>query len=171
RAGGAGPSARPPPTPRPPPPRPRSAAAISPPWQPRSSARGNLRVTSSSRSASRSATSRKRKSCAPKFAAARSRCCRTSRRSNTFMEAVIAALRARALGARPHRPLALDGRAVHQAALAIIVVDGVVHRAAVVPHREVALAPAQPAGEFRLDGVLVEELEQRPALGRRHALE
>lgn len=42
----------------------------------------------------------------------------------------------------------LDRRPVHQPPAAVIVVDRVVHGAAVVPDGEVAGAPAQAAGEF-----------------------
>src|SRR5690348_1296577 len=68
-------------------------------------------------------------------------------------------------------PLALDGRAVHEPAGTIVIVDGVVHGAAIVPDRQVVGAPAQAAGELGPDRVSVEELEQRPALGLGHALE
>src|SRR5262245_11155232 len=66
------------------------------------------------------------------------------------------------------RALAGDGGAVEQTALAVIVVDRVVQRAAIVPDRQRALVPAEAAGELRANAVLVEEIEQRPALGLGH---
>src|SRR2546421_9292813 len=66
------------------------------------------------------------------------------------------------------RALARDSRAMHQAARAVVVVDGIVHGAAVVPDRERAGLPAEAAGEFRPGAVLVEEIEQRPALRLAH---
>src|SRR5262245_21781771 len=75
----------------------------------------------------------------------------------------------RVLPTRRNRPFALDGGAMHEAAGAVIVVDGVVHGAAVVPDRQVVGAPAQAAGELGPDGVIEEELEQRPALRLGHA--
>src|SRR5579871_1549059 len=55
-------------------------------------------------------------------------------------------------------PFAGDGDAMHEAALAVIVVDGVMHRAAVVPDGERTLGPAEAAGEFRRLAMLVEEV-------------
>src|SRR3954468_18481732 len=64
-----------------------------------------------------------------------------------------------------------DGDAVHQAALAVIVVGGVVPGGAVVPKGDGAFAPAEAAGEFGPGGVTVEMLEQRPAVLGRPVLE
>src|SRR5262245_28727209 len=64
-----------------------------------------------------------------------------------------------------------DGDAMHQPALAVIVVGGVVPGGAVVPERDRALAPAKAAGELGPCGVAVEMLEQRPAVLGRPAVE
>src|SRR5579862_908807 len=70
-----------------------------------------------------------------------------------------------------HRPVAVDRDAVHDAALAVIIVERVMLHAAIVPERDRAPLPAEAAGEFRLDRVLVEEIQQGPAFLDRHVLE
>src|SRR5580704_15157058 len=72
---------------------------------------------------------------------------------------------------RLHRPLALDRHPVHDAALAVIVVDRVVLDAAIVPERDRALFPAEAAGEFGPHRVLPQVVEQRRALLLGHVLE
>src|SRR5438067_5349207 len=67
-------------------------------------------------------------------------------------------------------PVAGDRRAVHEAALPVIVVDRIVHGAAIVPDGESVSAPAEAASEFRQRRMGVEKIEQRLALGPRHAL-
>src|SRR5207248_11078948 len=57
------------------------------------------------------------------------------------------------------------------AALAVIVVDRVVLRAAVVPDRERAGRPADPAGEFGPRLVRLKPFDQRAALVLAHVLE
>src|SRR5262249_9194959 len=55
-------------------------------------------------------------------------------------------------------------QAPHAAALAVVVVDRVVLRAAVVPDRERARHPAHAAGELVPGLVRLEEVDDRPAL-------
>src|SRR5207253_9617723 len=66
-------------------------------------------------------------------------------------------------GALP-RCLRSDGEPPHAAALAVIVVDRVVLRAAVVPDRERAGRPADAAGEFGPRLVRLKPFDQRAAL-------
>jgi len=77
----------------------------------------------------------------------------------------------RTVAAGDDRPLvrgferhAIDGDAVHQAALALIVVERIVPGRAVVPERDGALLPAKARLEFRPRCMLAEILEQRLAL-------
>src|SRR5260221_14295228 len=60
---------------------------------------------------------------------------------------------------------------MHQATLSVIVIDGVVHGAAIVPEGERARPPSEAAGEFRPRRVGVEEIEDRRALLAGHAVE
>ena len=53
---------------------------------------------------------------------------------------------------------------MHRAGVAVVVVDRVVHRAAVVPERDRADPPLEPARELGPDRVLEQEPQQRPAL-------
>jgi len=85
----------------------------------------------------------------------------------------IPAIKARHAGSRGCPPggstggferYAFQGDAVHQPALALIVVDGLVPGAAVVPEGDGAVRPAEAAGVLRLGGVGVEELQERLAL-------
>src|SRR5882762_2381924 len=62
------------------------------------------------------------------------------------------------------RLVACKGDAMHHPPVPVIVVQGVVLRAAVVPERERAHAPAEPAGELGTHLVPIEELQQRRAL-------
>src|SRR6266581_8910478 len=62
-----------------------------------------------------------------------------------------------------------QGDAMHYAPMAVVVVDGIVLAAAVVPERERAGAPLEAAGEFRLHLVAEQELQQRRALFLGHA--
>src|SRR5258706_3845335 len=72
---------------------------------------------------------------------------------------------------RLDRPVAGEGDAVHHAAMAVVIVDRVVLRAAVVPERERARAPLDTAVEFRLRLVAKKELQERLALLLGHAVE
>jgi predicted dithiol-disulfide oxidoreductase (DUF899 family) len=65
--------------------------------------------------------------------------------------------------------VAREGDPVHHAAVAVVVVDRVVLGAAVVPERERADLPLEAAGEFRLDLVPEEIVEQRRAFLLGHA--
>jgi hypothetical protein len=60
---------------------------------------------------------------------------------------------------------------VQEPAVSVIVVDGVVLGAAVVPERQRARMPAEPARELRAHLVSVEVMQERRALLLRHALE
>src|SRR6185437_7090245 len=60
---------------------------------------------------------------------------------------------------------------MHQPPAAVIVIDGVMQGAAVVPDRERALRPAEAAGEFRPLDMGEQEIEKRPALALAHILE
>src|SRR5215471_4602263 len=62
------------------------------------------------------------------------------------------------------RPVAGEGDAVHDAALALVVVDRVMLGAAIVPERDRADLPAEAAGEFRTLVVREQILQQRCAL-------
>src|SRR5205823_15103383 len=64
-----------------------------------------------------------------------------------------------------------DRQPPHAPALAVIVVDRRVLRAAVVPDGERPGLPAHAAGEFRPSLVRLQEFHQRPALGFGHVLE
>src|SRR5256885_3254561 len=64
-----------------------------------------------------------------------------------------------------------DRQPPHAAALAVIVVDRRVLRAAVVPDGERPRLPAHAAGEFRPRLVRLQEFDQRPALRFAHVLE
>src|SRR4029453_600534 len=66
--------------------------------------------------------------------------------------------------ARSARLVARQGDAVHEAPMALIVVHRVVLHAAIVPEGDGAGAPAEAAGELRLDLMLVEIGEDRRAL-------
>src|SRR5689334_6402127 len=61
-------------------------------------------------------------------------------------------------------PVADHGHPVHHAAAAVIVVDRVMHGAAIVPEGEGAGYPSIAAGELRPRGMAEEMLQQRPAL-------
>ena len=69
------------------------------------------------------------------------------------------------------RPVAVDRHAVHHPPLALVVVDRIVLHAPIVPKRDRTLFPAEAAGKFRPDGVLPQEIQQRPAFLDRHVLE
>src|SRR5688572_12207151 len=69
------------------------------------------------------------------------------------------------------RPVAGERDPVHQPAVAVVVVDRVVLRAAVVPERDRSRLPCKAAGELRPHLVAEKELEQRRALLVRHPLE
>src|SRR5207247_8310221 len=69
------------------------------------------------------------------------------------------------------RPVAGQRDPVHDAPVAVVVVDRVVLRAAVVPERNRADAPRKAAGKFRPDLLLEEKSQQRRALLLGHALE
>src|SRR5688572_5715754 len=62
------------------------------------------------------------------------------------------------------RCLRSDGQPPHAAALAVIVVDRAVLRAAVVPDGERSRRPAHAAGEFRTRLVRLQEVDERAAL-------
>src|SRR5687768_17193712 len=84
----------------------------------------------------------------------------TSRRSTTARSASSApGRRRRALT----RNLRADGQAAHAPALAVVVVDRVVLRAAVVPDGERARLPAHAAGELGPRLVRLEEVDERTA--------
>src|SRR6266704_4485456 len=70
-----------------------------------------------------------------------------------------------------HRHLWPDGEALHDAALAGIVVDGEMLGAAIVPYRQRARRPADAAGEFGTHRMLGEEIDERQALGLAHVAE
>src|SRR5262245_27792113 len=74
-------------------------------------------------------------------------------------------------GGASGRRVAGQRDAVHDAAESVIVVDGIVLRAAVVPERERAGLPAIAAGELRLHLMAEQEIKQRRALLHREALE
>src|SRR5437867_2754854 len=59
---------------------------------------------------------------------------------------------------------------VQEPAVSVIVVDGVVQRASVVPDRQRSIIPTKSAGEFRTGAVLEQEPEEGPALGLGHSL-
>src|SRR5690349_5008346 len=63
-------------------------------------------------------------------------------------------------GRKSSRLVAAERDAVHHAAMTMIVVDGVVHRTAIVPKGERAGLPAEAAGELGPDLVLPQELQQ-----------
>src|SRR5437660_1606024 len=67
------------------------------------------------------------------------------------------------------RRLARKRNAMHEPAVAVIVVHRVVLRAAVIPDGERAGLPGEAAGELRPDLVLEEKLQQRRALLLGHA--
>src|SRR3954454_17175343 len=69
------------------------------------------------------------------------------------------------------RDLRSYGQPAHAAALAMVVVDRRVLRAAVIPDRECARLPAYATGELRLGLVGLQEFDQRPALRLGHASE
>ena len=69
-----------------------------------------------------------------------------------------------------HVPQALDSDAMHEAALAVVVVEGVVPGASVVPERHRPLAPGKAQGAFGYRRVLVEKFEQCEGFRRRPTL-
>src|SRR6516162_2346996 len=69
------------------------------------------------------------------------------------------------------RFVARDGDAVHAPALAVIVVERAVLRAAVVPDGERIRFPTEPAGELRLHRVRHEKVEDRLGLGAGKSVE
>src|SRR5207302_2766321 len=69
------------------------------------------------------------------------------------------------------RLVAGERQAMHDAAEAVEVVDGVVQCAAIVPHGKRADLPVEAAGELGPRLVPVEEVEDRRALLFRHVLE
>src|SRR5438067_12169196 len=75
------------------------------------------------------------------------------------------------LGAVLARNLRAYREPPHAPALPVVVVDREVLRAAVVPDRERARRPSHAAGEFRPRLVLLQESDERPALGFAHVLE
>jgi hypothetical protein len=66
---------------------------------------------------------------------------------------------------------ALHGGAVEFAAIAVIIVAGVVQADAIVPQHQHPRLPAQPAGEGMLRDVRRQEGEQRARFGRGHPLD
>src|SRR4051794_19484399 len=69
------------------------------------------------------------------------------------------------------RPIARQRDAMHHAPMPVVVVDRIVLRAAVVPQRERADAPAEAAGELGLHLVAEQVLQERRALLFGHAVE
>src|SRR5947209_20275330 len=69
------------------------------------------------------------------------------------------------------RLVARERDAVHDAAVAVIIVDRIVQRAAIVPQRDRADLPAKPAREFRPRHVAEQILEDRRAFFLAHILE
>lgn len=78
---------------------------------------------------------------------------------------------ATASGRSPPDRLALDRDAVHQAAVAVIVVHGVMPGGAVVPEGDGAIGPLEAVGVFRADRMLIEIIEQWLAFGIAPAVE
>src|SRR5690242_7977745 len=74
-------------------------------------------------------------------------------------------------GARSERPRAVDRDAPHVTALAVIVVERVVQRAAVVPEGERVALPPEAALELRPDRMRAEIVDERLAFLFRHVLE
>src|SRR5215469_144530 len=72
---------------------------------------------------------------------------------------------------RLDRSLALDRNSVHDPALALVVVYGVVLDTAVVPERDRIRPPSEATGEFWPYRVLIEPAQQRLALLLGHVLE
>src|ERR1051325_9722226 len=60
-------------------------------------------------------------------------------------------------------PAAIDGDPVHDPAIAIIVIQGIVLHAAIVPKRDRTGLPAETARVFRSDGMLEQKLQQGAA--------
>src|ERR1041385_1833913 len=75
------------------------------------------------------------------------------------------------LACRLTRHFGSDREAAHAPALAVIVVHRIVLCAAVVPDGECARRPAHAAGKFRPRLVLLQEIDERPALGLAHVAE
>lgn len=69
---------------------------------------------------------------------------------------------------RSNRPIARQGDPVHRAQLAVIVVDWVVQRAAIIPDRQRPRAPLKAAGELRPNLMIEQKPQQRRALLHRH---
>src|SRR3984893_15061720 len=62
------------------------------------------------------------------------------------------------------RAVAVDGDAMHDSLLAMVIVDGVVLDAAIVPERDRVRTPAESAGELRTRRVAIEVIEEGCAL-------
>src|SRR5262245_51360498 len=69
------------------------------------------------------------------------------------------------------RLIAFQRDAVHQAAIAVIIVDRIVLGAAIVPERDRARLPMEAAGELRPDLMPEQKIEDRRALLLAHVLE
>src|SRR5690242_13058779 len=63
-----------------------------------------------------------------------------------------------------NRTVTVDGDAMHDPLLAVVIVDRVMLDAAIVPECDCVRAPSEAAGEFRLCRMAIEEIEQRRAL-------
>src|ERR1700730_2374522 len=66
------------------------------------------------------------------------------------------------------RAVAVDGDAMHDSLLAMVIVDGVVLDAAIVPERDRVRTPAEPAGELRARRMAIEIIEEGRALRLGH---
>src|ERR1700674_5553763 len=64
-----------------------------------------------------------------------------------------------------------DRQTSHLPPIAMIVVDGVMQRRAIVPDRELARLPSYAAAEFRLDAVIIGKIDEWLALFFRKTVE
>src|SRR3954453_9206224 len=69
------------------------------------------------------------------------------------------------------RSVAIDCDPMHGPAIAIVIIQGIVLYAAIVPKRDGTGLPAEAAREFRPDGMLEEKLRQGAAFLDTHSLE
>src|ERR1022692_1227837 len=69
------------------------------------------------------------------------------------------------------RPISRQGDAMHDASIAVIVVDRVVEAAAVIPESQGSWTPTESAGEFRPNLVLEQVRQQTLTFLVRHAFE
>src|SRR3954466_13163090 len=67
--------------------------------------------------------------------------------------------------------VAIDGDPMHDPAMTIVIIQGIVLYAAIVPKRDGTRLPAEAARVFRPDGVLEEKLQQGTAFLDGHILE